>query len=111
MEYTNFIQLRKLSLRYDYYVYVDTKEYLADSILHNEYISMKFLREGEIPPEKFKFAENYIIVICKVKKDFSEKFEIAMKNFSNKMLILGYKDYEKESSEIIKYIVETAENM
>lgn len=111
MEYTNYIQLQKLSLRYNYYVYVDTKEYLADPLLHNEHISMKFLKEGLIPPKKLELSEDYIVVICKVKKDFSEMFENCMKKFCNKMLILGYKNYEKESAEIIKFIVETAENM
>ena len=32
MEYKNYIPLEKISLRYKYFCFIDTKEYLADAL-------------------------------------------------------------------------------
>lgn len=43
----NYLKIEKLSLLYDYLCYVDTDEYLADSIFEQYGAKVEFLEEAE----------------------------------------------------------------
>lgn len=48
MEYNNYIPLEKISLRYKYFCFIDTKEYLADALL----IWVSKVRFGNVPSSR-----------------------------------------------------------
>ena len=96
----NYIQIIKFSLLYYYFMYIDTKDYLADDLFINENINVKYRGEFRRKDEK------YIIVECKVRKNSVNKFLEIMEKFKNKMLLFGYNDYEKFCNEIFKYLKE-----
>ena len=47
-----------------------------------------------------KEGSPYRIIMCKVMKRDAERFEEALRKLKNKMLIMGYKDYDKVCSDI-----------
>ena len=68
MEYKNFIQLEKFSLRYKYFCFIDTKAYLADALFIKNRVRVWFQKEAHKPNTDF------IVVFCKVKKCDIKKF-------------------------------------
>ena len=63
-EKMNYIEIRKMSLLYYHYCFVDTNEYLADGIFYKNRITVRFgaefVREGA----------SYRFIFCKIyKKD------------------------------------------
>lgn len=83
----NYLEIRSLIGKK--YVYVDTKDYKADSIIVGEGIRMKIIKEFH------KEDEKYCLIYCKVRKDDVIKFELAMDRLKSKMLVCGYSDYEE----------------
>ena len=107
MEYqmTNGIRLKKFSLFFDYYAYIDTPDYLADSLFIKHKVSVCCMQEYCHP------ATEYIVILCKCLKKDSERFCTALEELSNKMLICGHPDYidfcqntRKKSEEYLKTI-------
>lgn len=84
---TNYYQLKKFSFFYHSFVFLDTKEYMADQIFINHKIKVHFGRELENP------NSDYIAVFIKVKKKETEEFLRSMEELENKMLLKGHKDY------------------
>ena len=84
---SNFICIN--GLFYDKYFYIDTPDYIADSIFYKHKIKIKF---GD---EYTKENEKYVIVTCKVRKKYKEVFEKAFEEVKNKMILLGHTDYEE----------------
>ena len=85
----NYICLTSSKLsRYKQYMYVDCKNYLADDLFIKNKITVKF--EGDFT----KDDSDYIFVYCKVKKKDHDKFIETLGELKNKMLIMGYSDYE-----------------
>lgn len=86
---SNYICLTssKLSI-YKQYMYIDCKNYLADDLFIKNKITVKF--EGDFT----KDDSDYIFVYCKVKKKDHDKFIETLGELKNKMLIMGYSDYE-----------------
>lgn len=87
MDGKNYMEISKFSLKYKYFCYVDTNEYLADRIFIRRKINV--LAGDEYGSEQSK----YVIVFCKVKKKDREEFLEAMKELEQKMLLLGHTDY------------------
>ena len=81
---------------YLHYAYIDTCNYLADSLFNKHDITVRF---GE---EYHKAGEKYIILFCKIKKKYKAKFERAMLELHNKMLICGHNDYEDFCNDIFR---------
>lgn len=91
----NYLQFKTSRLsRYNAFAYIDTNEFLADQIFINRKLPVKFLSHFGRKDSK------YIIVFCKVKKKDKEKFLQALKELSNKMLLMGHTDYELFSSKL-----------
>lgn len=85
----NYIPLRSSKLsKYKQYMYVDCKDYLADNLFIKNKITVNF--EGDFT----KDDSDYIFVYCKVKKKDHDKFIETLGELKNKMLIMGYSDYE-----------------
>lgn len=86
---SNYICLTSSKLsRYKQYMYVDCKNYLADDLFIKNKITVKF--EGDFKKDN----SYYIFVYCKVKKKDHDKFIKTLGELKNKMLIMGYSDYE-----------------
>lgn len=72
---------------FNYYAYIDTEEYLADSIFIQEKLKVFFGKTGR------KQDSQYVVVLCKVWKWDAEKFTHAMEMFYNKLLLLEYGEF------------------
>ena len=96
----NYWRMRAFSILSVPYAYVDHSSYQADGLLARNKVRVKF--KGE-----FGKAESpYCIILCKVRKKDTERFEEALEKLNNKMLLLGYRDYPDVCSEITKMIEE-----
>ena len=80
----NYVKIDKKSLLFNYYAYIDTGEYLADSIFVQEKLKVFFGKTGR------KKDCQYVVVLCKILKWDAEKFAHAMEMFYNRLLLLGY---------------------
>lgn len=87
MEFNNYIPLEKISLRYKYFCFIDTKEYLADALFIKYKIRVWFQKEAHKPNTKF------VLIFCKVKKSDTNKFLEALGELNEKMISLGCSDY------------------
>ena len=90
----NYFKIRKWSLRYEYYAFVDTADYLADQLFIKKQVRVRFGKEMQHPLEKYK------VIFCKVLKEDSERFLEALAELSNKMILCGHQDYEQFCDEI-----------
>lgn len=95
----NYMEVRGINIMYQKYIYVDSVDYKADSILNNVGIRIKYLRDYA------KKGERYVICYCKVMKDDIIRFELGMEELKKKMLICGYNDYEEWCEEIFKKLL------
>ena len=90
----NYFKIRKWSMRYDYYAFVDTADYLADSLFIKKRVRVRFGKEMKHPKEA------YMVIFCKVLKNDSDRFVEALSELSNKMILCGHADYEAFCKEI-----------
>lgn len=95
MDYKNYIEIRKISLLYYQYCFVDTGEYLADGIFYQNRITVRygaeFVREGT----------RYRFIFCKIRKKDRSIFFKSMEELKKKMLLTGHGDYEYFCERII----------
>ena len=87
MEYNNHIPLEKISLRYKYFCFIDAKEYLADALFIKHKVRVWFQKEA------YKPNTDFVVIICKVKKNDTNKFLEALEELNKKMILLGHSDY------------------
>ena len=92
----NFIEFE--GWRRNKYLYIDTADYLADSLFFKHNIPIRFKDEYVKPGEK------YLVITCVIKKKFKHEFEAAMGELSNKMHLMGNTDYDVWCDELIKDI-------
>lgn len=96
----NYIRIKKNSLLFNYYAYIDTEDFFADDIFDQEKLRV-FL--GKVGTKK---GSQYLLVLCKVWKWDDEKFGYAMEKFYKKMLLLGHGECVKFFDEIgVKEVV------
>lgn len=103
MEYDNYIPIEKISIRYKYFCFIDTKEYLADALFIKHKVRVWFQKEAHKPDT------DYVFIFCKVKKSDTNRFLESLEELKKKMILSGYSDYEffcKEFHE--KLLVEDA---
>ena len=77
------------------YAYLDTHSYIADSIFYKHEIPVRF------EDEFVKDGEKYRVIFCSVKRKYKAKFERALLEIHNKMLLCGYNDYEDSCKEFV----------
>lgn len=81
------------------YAFIDTHDYLADSLFCKHNVSVRF------KDEYAKDGEDYRVIFCSVKRKDDENFRKALLELQNKMLIcgrLGYEDYCNKMMEWMK---------
>lgn len=90
----NYWKLKRFSLLYYCYAYVDSTENLADQlfILHKVQVSFgkEFIKDGL----------RYKVIFCKVRKKDETLFLTALAELDNKLLLLGYTDYDEFCEEM-----------
>lgn len=70
-----------------HFVFLDTGDYLADSLFIKHRVRVYFGDEFGNP------SNPYRVIFCHVRKWDEERFRAAMKELPNKMLLCGYTDY------------------
>ena len=95
-----YLKIRKPSLRYDYFLFFDTPEYLADQLFIKQkgrvWFNQEYAKEGS----------PFLAIFCRVKKKDSAKFLAALDALKNKMILCGYPEYEAEVQKMIRHLEE-----
>ena len=92
-------------LFYEYYMYIDSKDYKADDILLGKNIHASILSEWYNP------AYNYWLINVRIRKNEKEAFEDAMEQLARKQLISGNTDYLDRADEICRTLLKQAERL
>ena len=92
----NFQRLDGLSILSVQYMYIDHKDYLADSLLAQNHVSVLFGNEFS------RDDSPYRIILCKVRKKDTAEFEKSMELLCNKMLLFGHNDYMEFCNNIME---------
>ena len=95
-----YLKIRKPSLRYDYFLFFDTPEYLADQLFIKQKVRVWFNQEYA------KEGSPFLAIFCRVKKKDSAKFLAALDALKNKMILCGYPEYEAEVQKMMRHLEE-----
>ncbi len=87
-----YIPIPKFSLRFAYYLYFDTKDYLADPLFIRHQVRVWFGKVFSVPESPYR------ILFCHVRKRDVPEFLAALEELKNSMLICGYTDFENVAS-------------
>lgn len=82
------------------YAYIDSQNYLADSLFCKYEVTVDF---GD---EYYRDDTEYRVIFCKIKKKDKEKFEKALSELNNKMLLCGRNNYEEFCDSFIKELAD-----
>ena len=82
--------------KYGYFDVYNGDRYAADSLFYKRKIPVKF--KGEWVNDDIK----YVFVLCSVKRKDIVRFEEALREIPNKMLLSGYTDYEEWCGNFLK---------
>ena len=97
-----YLKIRKVSLRYNYFLFFDTPEYLADQLFIRQKVRVWF------DEEYAKKGSRFLAILCHVKKN-SHRFIDAIVALRNKMLLCGYPEYETEVQKMLSHLEEAKE--
>lgn len=81
-------------------LYIDTNKYLADPIFKKHNLKVKWINK------EFQGDKDYRVIFCKIKKKDLDKFKTSIEELKNKMILLGYDDYESIYSEVYNALKE-----
>ncbi len=95
-----YLKIKKPSLRYDYFLFFDTPEYLADQLFIKQRVRVWFDKEYA------KESSPFLAILCHVKKKNSAKFLAALGALKNKMILCGYPEYEAEVQKMMCHLEE-----
>ena len=90
--YWTIRKLSILALFYDYFVFFDTKPYLADQLFIRHEVRVWFDQEYA------KEDSPYLAIFCHVRKKDVPKFLAALEDLKKSMIICGHSHYEEEIS-------------
>ena len=90
----NCIKIKKPSLFYSEYAFVDAKEYLSKSLFNREKIQVWCDSEYE------RDDTDYKVIFCKVRKKDENRFLNAISQLDNKMKLWGHNDYDAFCGEL-----------
>ena len=76
-------------------MFVDCGDYLANQLFSKHKIPMKFGKELQ------RSDSQYIIIYCDIKKKYEREFLIALSELRNRMLLLGYYDYDEYCESVL----------
>lgn len=83
------MKLRKFSLFFYYYIFLDTDRYMAEQLFIKHGINVKFGSEFVREDTPYRF------ICCKIKKRAEQQFLDALKEMDTKAVLLGYHEYDK----------------
>lgn len=93
----NYIHLGRSPLSsYEHYVFLDTDEYLAESLFRRHMVRLTV--EGILERDN----EKYRLMSVKVLKKDELRFLQSMEELKGKMLLFGHLDYEDHGGELIE---------
>ena len=95
-----YLKIRKPSLRYDYFLFFDTPEYLADQLFIKQMVRVWFDQEYA------KEGSPFLAILCHVKKKDSAKFLAALDALKNQRILCGYPEYEAEVQKMMRHLEE-----
>lgn len=95
-----YLKIRKPSLRYDYFLFFDTPEHLADQLFIKQIVRVWFDQEYA------KEGAPFLAILCHVKKKDSAKFLAALDALKNKTILCGYPEYEAEVQKMMRHLEE-----
>lgn len=95
-----YLKIRKPSLRYDYFLFFDTPEHLADQLFIKQMVRVWFDQEYA------KEGSPFLVILCHVKKKDSAKFLAALDALKNKMILCSYPEYEAEVQKMMRHLEE-----
>ena len=93
-----YLKIRRVSLRYDYFLFFDASEYLADQLFIRQKVRVWF------DEEYAKKGSRFLAILCHVKKKDSLRFIDAIAALRNKMLLCGYPEYEAEVQKMLRHL-------
>lgn len=85
----NYKRIRKLSRKWAYFLFMDHREYIADSLFIQEKCEVSFLQEYE------KQGTDWLMVYVRVRRTDVPKFQAAMTKLKDAALLKGYTDYDQ----------------
>ncbi len=91
----HFIRLKNFLGLPNGFMYIDTRQFLADSLFYKRHIYPKY--NGHMA----KDGEKYIMVFIKVKRKDLKLCEEALNELKDKMLLCGYNDYEEHCHNLV----------
>lgn len=83
----NYIRLKKFSIRYRYFLYLDHESRLADSLFIQRKVEVNFLADYA------KKNHAWIYVRCRIRKSDEDSFKNALSELHAKCLLCGVKGY------------------
>ena len=98
-----YLKIRKVSLRYNYFLFFDASEYLADQLFIRQKVRVWF------DEEYAKEGSRFLAILCHVKKRDSHRFIDAIAALRNKILLCGYPEYETEVQKMLSHLEEAKE--
>lgn len=97
--------LRRFSLLYEHFAFIDTADYLADSLFIKHEVTVAF------GPEYIKEGIHYNIIFCRCRKRDVPRFLKALEELPKKMMICGYADYPQFCKELKAAFMDTHRRM
>lgn len=91
----HYVPIKKFSLKYQYYMYLDTDEHYADQIFIDNKLYVDFLGTYSSDTSKYRFVR------CRVLKKDRETFIHCIDQLVYKMKLVGNNDYEDFVTEIV----------
>ena len=101
--YLKTARVSPLSLFFDYYLFFDTNQYLADQLFIRHKVRVWFDREY------VKDGSPYCAIFCHVRKKDVLRFLNALAELKNKMILCGHPDYESETGKYLDDIERASE--
>ena len=78
--------------------FFDVENHLADSLFIKQKLPVRFLQEWVSPKTEYRF------IVCSVKKNDQEKFQNAMLEIENKMILCGHPNYIEDVQNLFREI-------
>lgn len=94
----NYYKLQNPSFFKFQYVFLDSEDYLADQLFIKYKVTVDF---GD---EYVKENSPYHVIFCKIRKRDEKKFLDALSEMYDKMLLMGYKDYQEVCDNFIRVV-------
>lgn len=84
----NYLTLNRFSLLYDHYAFIDVPAYYADQIFIRHQVTVRIGKEYRHPDQP------YVVIFCKVRKQYRNRFLSALSDLNRKMILCGYPGYQ-----------------